>query len=840
MTGGDPYASGPAAMVPAGKALWLRLRLKASETGMAQVFYFPEGAGPSEADSVRFPVVAGAWRDISVPLPAFSAAGYQFRIDPPGMAGSSAIVASLDVAPRIETPEPEWPRPEPPTIPANASSVRSGALTLRHANAFGAWEILIAGERFAIGNTRSLIGAQQDENEPTRWLKLWENAATVTSITGGALIVKTAVTDSEKAIWTLTQRFSPGPRPDSLRFEITAQISEARRVAYLPLLTLLPGVGTFGAAKSQAILAGVEYLDKDEPSSSEADIKGIESQRQVPDVYQLTLPLMAIAARGKWLALSWDASPDIAACFDSPDRRFHSGGHLLSLLFPGATEQTRRAPGSLLPFYNLPVKAGQTISLRGTLYAGAGADITPAIRAYIADKGTPPLAALSALWPEDKATALFAAGWLDSGVKVGAHYRHAYPGDFGPQLAADAAVCQDWLAATPNPEVGRLRAAARAARAGIAPAEMNEPAIGHVRTPVPTLLYANVTYVERQLRRLAESGMALNQRFEEGGGWVRYQPTPGKPDFGKTHYATHANGLTGETLARMCDIAYFTGSQPLIQQVLRRLEETDNLYRGTVPRGAQTWEVPLHTPDILASAHLVRAFVRGYEMSDNIRFLEAARYWAWTGVPFVYLVPPTPQPVGLYGTTPVLGATQWTAPNWIGLPVQWCGLVYADALYDLAYWDANGPWKKLADGIVVSGLQQTWPRGSDPKRQGLLPDSFNLPGQIRNDVAINPATLQVPYSRYIGRPIYGNLRVAPPGPYIHAPGIIRPQTFLGPGLRFRIDSWTKEEYSILVSALFTPPLTVRVNNRPVDAPYRVRDGWLIIPARGVANVEVNY
>ena len=128
--------------------------------------------------------------------------------------------------------------------------------------------------------------------------------------------------------------------------------------------------------------------------------------------------------------------------------------------------------------------------------------------------------------------------------------------------------------------------------------------------------------------------------------------------------------------------------------------------------------MPLHTPDILAAAYLVRAYTLGYEITGEPQFLEQAKYWAWTGVPFVYLVNPTDQAVGPYATIAVYGATQWVAPNWMGLPVQWCGLVYADALYRLVKYDPSGPWQQIAEGISASGVQQTWPFGSDPARQG--------------------------------------------------------------------------------------------------------------------------
>src|SRR5688500_11826110 len=163
--------------------------------------------------------------------------------------------------------------------------------------------------------------------------------------------------------------------------------------------------------------------------------------------------------------------------------------------------------------------------------------------------------------------------------------------------------------------------------------------------------------------------------------------------------------------------------------------------KGGVPRGAQTWEVPLHTPDVLASAHLVHAYTLGFELTGDASFLDQARYWAWTGVPFVYLVNPTGGRVGPYATIAVYGATNWEAPVWFGQPVQWCGLVYADALYRLAPRDPAGPWKQLADGITASGVQQSWP-SSDAQRQGLLPDFFHLREQRADGPAINPGTLQ--------------------------------------------------------------------------------------------------
>jgi hypothetical protein len=100
-----------------------------------------------------------------------------------------------------------------------------------------------------------------------------------------------------------------------------------------------------------------------------------------------------------------------------------------------------------------------------------------------------------------------------------------------------------------------------------------------------------------------------------------------------------------------------------------------------------------------------------------------------------------PHPIGPYCTIAVFGATNWRAPVWLRLAVQWCGLVYADALYRLARHDPKGPWRPLADGITLSGLQQIWPP-EDRDQQGLLSDSFVLRARKRNGPAINPATVE--------------------------------------------------------------------------------------------------
>ena len=268
-----------------------------------------------------------------------------------------------------------------------------------------------------------------------------------------------------------------------------------------------------------------------------------------------------------------------------------------------------------------------------------------------------------------------AHAWLDSGIRTNGLIRHAVWPGFGPQPAADAAVWMRWLAERVErcPLSAQLSNVAAMVLAQVpSPTLYNNYGVGHVRYPLPALIFGAVLQNAAQARTDAQRMLGP---VPTGRAAYLYVPPSGGPDLGSTHYAPDANGLTADVVLSLLDKAMFAGDRALMGTGLRQLRALAK-FRHTVPRGAQTWEVPLHTPDILASAHLVLTHLRGYQLTGDPDLLEQARYWAWTGVPFVYLTPPVPGEVGLYATIPVFGATQWVGP-WFGKPVQWCGLVYA-------------------------------------------------------------------------------------------------------------------------------------------------------------------
>jgi hypothetical protein len=354
--------------------------------------------------------------------------------------------------------------------------------------------------------------------------------------------------------------------------------------------------------------------------------------------------------------------------------------------------------------------------------------------------------------------------------------------------------------------------------------------VSHVRLPAGPLVFGRIPAYTEQRRKTA---MAQLRRFDAKG---RIFYRPGEVDYGKTHFDKHANGIAGLAIANILETATLCADKKLTKQALAVLDKLTVLYACSVPRGAQTWEVPLHTPDILASAHMTRAYVYAYVLSGKKRYLEQSRYWAWSGVPFVYLDNPTKGPCGAYATIAVLGATNWQAPVWIGQPVQWCGLVYASALYRLSQYDPDGPWAHIARGITLAGLQMTWPT-SDSERQGLLPDFFHLVPQISAGPAINPGTVGALLPEAFGRgAIYGFHRFTN-GWLAHAPCAIGKPKESGDWMSFSLDGWGPRPYHLVLVGLKKKPKQLLVNGEPVETEHHRELRLLIVPLKGRAEIR---
>ena len=828
-TGEDPWIEGPAVDLPGNKIIRVKIRMKSNADAGAELFY---GRVFRAGDSVRFTALTdGKWHDYSLVIREKLGPRTRFRLDPCTGAGKVTVATiSIEAISEIIAPSLEKPT-GPDKTGSRQVSVKSGGLEFQHyGDTWGNFAIKVNGMEMAAGYQSELLGLVFDEQP--EWLNLknanisFDNPSTS----------RASFKDSKGANWEIRRSIKSAKQQGTLNIEIELKTNKDRDIIHIPWLTIFPGLGTFGRHKDQALFAGLEYLC-DEPSSSEADIETPDHVRMVPDPVKITFPLMAIAQGGNYIGIIWEPSEIVAASFDSPDRIYNSGAHVIALSSPAVGEL--RFENDFSAHTPLRLRANKPLKITAMIIGGKGTSIVPAVRHYVELKRLPAVPEFEGGF--NAAVDLLAHGWLDSQINENGLFRHAVWGDnFPAGPAADAAMYIDWLSNnTENKNLReRLGNEKNRALSRIPSGQPFSSGVSHAHLPNTPLVFGRTFDFVRQRRSQA---LNLLKGFDADG--VKLY-RPGKTDYSKTHFAKHANGLAGRDMVGILEGAALSADKELINKALKLLDKQTALYADTVPRGAQTWEVPLHTPDILASAHMVKAYTLGYMISGKQEYLDQARYWAWTGIPFVYLHPPTSGRVGVYSTIAVLGATNWKAPLWLGRPVQWCGLVYCSALHLLSEFDPNGPWKKIARGITVTGLQMSWPQ-TDKQRQGLLPDFFDLKAQIAAGPAINPGTVQAHLAEAYGKgKIYDVKRLPDRRWFVHAPCTISDISENKDCVTLTIDGWDSKQHYVLISGIEKEPREVIIDTdksravRTAETQFHLEQKILIIALEGKSEIQI--
>jgi len=447
----------------------------------------------------------------------------------------------------------------------------------------------------------------------------------------------------------------------------------------------------------QGLFAGLEYLGRGERSSSTLDVETDEHVRFAPDPMKVTMPLMAVVTRNE--------KGDGANLCEGPSGPFRQVSPVPFFVALSWDDMT------LQPVYAVPNffdgTADHRMALRGRKIDAsirvAGGPLEEAILWGVRRQELPALPEPPRNAEEQRALCLRA---LNGPLRSDAGWGHCVEDRWPRRPFADVASTV-WRLTGEVPDFPQF-----------------VPGGSHIRNESIYFVTGRAgEWLERH--RQAARGIIARQQPD---GSFRYQ---GK--YARGHFEDTSSGHCARPAAQLLEYARATGDGEALEAGLRTL---DYMRRFRTPRGAQVWEVPLHTPDVLASAHLVWAYVRGYELSGRREYLDEARRWALSGVPFVYLW--GERPMMRYATIPVYGATNWKAPCWIGRPVQWCGLVYAYALTLLAPHDDALDWRRLARGILISGQQQQYPDGP---YAGLLPDSIDLKTGRRFPWNINPCNL---------------------------------------------------------------------------------------------------
>lgn len=504
-----------------------------------------------------------------------------------------------------------------------------------------------------------------------------------------------------------------------------------------------------------AVFGGLEMLEPGWPSSSDRAVGEKFAERHTPHPYKVTVPIMSVEVSGLTTSLmwhpleQWDGKHDLpTATFASPNLLDGQPNHLMRLWVPGIPDWG--SENQLYAGRPYEMSPAQPLTLRYRLHAEEDLPAMLATRRWFEVFGSPEppperhadrqlydLIAHSygqtLYWPEQ-------GGWTQ-------HWFFSQPPAYHPQMAAfllaHAAETgrREWVERTGIADRTVIDAAGTLASQWDK-GEAHARAVAASMRPDGTWPYRNTDRVRK-----------LTREF-----------TNGQHDSLGQDGTTELGVCASQALVILRQ-ARFSGNAELIEAGLKALE---GMRQFRVPRGAQVWEVHLEIPDIRAAALAVESFQIGYQLTGDPQYLEDAAYWAATGLPFIYAwhVPAerrsgsfvgardrnatgresiplaevyrseSPQ-VTPYGTVPVLGPTFYVV-NWFGVLVQWCGLEWAQKVIEL---DADRPdslLRQVADGVVLSGLQQMMDR--EPWT-GLYPDAWLLEQNIAQPALIYPGLI---------------------------------------------------------------------------------------------------
>ncbi|MBM4033795.1 MAG: hypothetical protein FJ291_18710 [Planctomycetes bacterium] len=490
--------------------------------------------------------------------------------------------------------------------------------------------------------------------------------------------------------------------------------------------------------RDEAVLPGLEWLVDEEVSSSSLDIAKSHPDRWRTLVHPHTVCVPAIGVHGgsATVGLLWDNREPWAgqrdrpgAIFDSPDRMHRQRSHVAGLIIPGLSPYTKARAWGNWNEYRLEPGRPLAIEYR-ILVDGEAKDALAAVDEWIRIYGLPepqPLpkrgdgsnesnesnqsnrsyeheiqfsmqAYLRSLWvPETKE-------WWTSKGGGPIMSKKGRPHDFAADLLLGSLVSPD--------EAARKQCREQALE--IAEFMNSDMRLDAMRFPGRfDLAIANPAHAAGLLATMGSDGAWRFDADQEGKGpFVGMDYHELGPD-NAAEVGTCANKAF--QVLRYARIAGDAAAYERMQKTLRLMET----FR--VPRAAQVWEVPVHTPDLLAAADAVDAYLEAYRFSGDERWLRDAVTWARRGIPFIYLWNPPDKPWLLGASIPVYGAT-WFTGSWFGRPVQWNGLRYATALLKLAEYDRSKDWRRLAELIIHSAILQ---QDSEGENVALWPDNIS-------------------------------------------------------------------------------------------------------------------
>ncbi len=592
----------------------------------------------------------------------------------------------------------------------------------------------------------------------------------------GRVVMRGAV----EGIGWLRTEISVGERDEVM--SVGTEFSAVREVDVMRMSgpALLAGEGSFAEKKNGGLFAGLEYLEGEERSSNSEGLGEKHGLRVAPWPCEVSVPVMAIGTpEGGVIGMMWDATQAwdgveqmVMAEYATPNFADGQKNHLMACFVPAWPAWTERNERIAKQPYRM--RPGQRLRIACDIFGLRAAGMEDVVPLVYAVQGLPKL--LTPARTLESTLEVCMRGWAET------CYDKERDGFLNHWR------CGEQPVAMPHIKAGLLAYARQTGNARWITAVnmVTNARIVDIVGPLWRGFGARPAHVEAAL---------ASQKAD--GRWV-YDCTPEVAK--KTRELTGGThdtlGREGESTVGLCAMpawhilqhARLTGDAGAVAAGTNALEAMGAFRK---PAGAQTWEVHMDAPDIFAAALAADCYRIGYELTGERRYLNAAVRWARTGLPFLYsyAVPHTgpgakvmipddeltegrEADAGFYGSDYVFGnaarqitpcaslavfGTSFYVVSWFAHVVQWCGMRWAGAVYDLLPYTNDVVLAHAADGVLLSGCQQTLDKGPVV---GLLPDSWHLESNTIYPAYIAPMRVEEALRQKLDMPQYGMTRTA--------------------------------------------------------------------------------
>lgn len=523
-------------------------------------------------------------------------------------------------------------------------------------------------------------------------------------------------TDSDGVNWTLKLQLILTEDTKRIKVKYNLSTDQDRELLAFRPVEIYAGHKSNREKKTAAIFPGLEFLENDEPSSNIRDAAPPLNNRLVPHPYKITIPVMAVEIQKSVVGVTWnplhcwdEESQSLSATFASPNWFQQERNHLMGLFLPTIPEWVKENSVTAEKPYSL--KPDRPINMDFEIIADGNASILEAISHWTSAYGSPE--PLDPPRSDEEELLLSRHGFMHTVWDEEARQsRHCVDWASNNEPGFATLLWYDYLITKSDEVLERVKEIGEKTIADAGPRGLAARGSCHILSGEFPFYYGHIDaaleYYESEIHPIIESQ-------SEDGSWG-FQPTTEQTKrLGKD--GDVVLGTCASNALKLLKHARITGNKSSLEAGKKAISYMD---RFVVPRGAQAWECPLYEPDILAAAHAIGAYVEAHEVLGNKSYLKKAEYWAQVGLLFLYHWHLPDRPGMRFASIPVFGTTFYTH-SWLGVPVQWNGLVYAYFLQRLNQHSKNENWQKVAEGITISAMYQQW---EDGELKGTYPDGY--------------------------------------------------------------------------------------------------------------------